>query len=78
MAAFKRYYEKIRLPLRWEAEDHQGLITKQALQRIIIEHIGIDPRTFRNVQRALVLTGKLKPLNQHAFLFCDGKGEDTD
>jgi len=74
MAKLETYYSKIEHDLRWCAEDNGGVIRQEDLRRIIVERIGIDPRTYRNVSDALMLTGKLKPLNQYAFLFVDGGG----
>lgn len=74
MGKLGQYYRSIKLDLELLAADNGGVVTKKQLRRLIVERLELlDPRTHSNLIEALVATGKLKPVNQNAYLFCDGK-----
>lgn len=76
MPTAKQYYDKLRFDLHMVAQDRGGVVLRRDLEVLVAEHIGCDRRTLKNVERALTLIGKLKPVNQHSYLLCDG--EDTE
>ncbi len=78
MPTFDQLYAKIRLDLELTAEDFKGQVPVTELRRIVLERVGINPKTYENTKEALILMGKIKPLNQHAFLFMDGRDAGTE
>lgn len=68
-----QYYEKLKFDLHMIAQDRGGVVLRRDLEVLVAEKIGCDRRTLKNVERALTLIGKLKPMNQHSYLFCDGE-----
>ena len=73
MGTFENLYKKIRLDLELVSEENEGKIPATELRKIVMERVGLDRRTYYNVRDALITFGKLKMVNQHIFLFCDGQ-----
>lgn len=72
MPTFDKMYAKVKMDLELTAEDNRGQIPVVELRRIVCERIGTNPRTYENARDALTMMNKIKPLNQHVFVFLDG------
>jgi hypothetical protein len=55
----------------------EPVISKETLQRIMMDHFGSDPRTVRQHINALVLKGKLKPYPSGKVFALLDDGRDT-
>ena len=61
-------FEKVRLELDLEAEDHDGIISKRALEEIFDTYWG-DRRAHRNKLRQLKAIKVLVPVNQNSYRY---------